>query len=108
VDPEDRDDPIPEETVVPIEAEIDLHAFSPGDVRDVVESYLEAAAEAGFREVRLVHGRGKGVQRASVRALLARHPLVASFRDAPPGSGGWGATLAVLRPFDRGPGADQQ
>lgn len=97
--PEDPDDEtLPDEVVVPIGPEIDLHAFAPRDVRSVVESYLEAAAEAGLREVRVIHGRGKGVQRASVRALLARLPLVESFADAPPGSGGWGATLVRLRP----------
>ena len=108
MDSDDPYEPIPDEVVVPIGPEIDLHAFAPKDVRSVVDSYLEAAAAAGFREVRVVHGRGRGVQRASVQALLARHPLVASFRDAPPSSGGWGATLVVLRTFDRKDGADQQ
>jgi DNA-nicking Smr family endonuclease len=86
----------PDPVVVPIEDTLDLHPFAPADVRSVVESYLEAALEAGFREVRLIHGRGIGVQRESVRALLARHPLVAEFRDAPPEAGGWGATLVRL------------
>jgi len=63
----------------------------------VVASYLEAALEAGFQEVRLVHGRGIGVQRESVRALLARHPGVLSFADAPPERGGWGATVVRLK-----------
>ena len=94
----DADPGIPDEVTVPIEPVIDLHAFSPSDVRSVVESYLEAALEAGFQEVRLVHGRGIGVQREIVRALLARHPDVVSFGDAPPERGGWGATLARLRP----------
>jgi DNA-nicking Smr family endonuclease len=100
---DDRDEPISDEVVVPIGSEIDLHAFAPKDARSVVDSYLEAALEAGFREVRIVHGRGKGVQRASVQSLLGRHPLVESFRDAPPGSGGWGATLARLRPPGKKP-----
>lgn len=97
MEPHDPENALPEEVVLPIEDEIDLHAFSPKDVRSVVESYVEAAVLAGFREVRIVHGRGKGVQRASVRALLERLPGVESLRDAPPGSGGWGATIAVLR-----------
>jgi hypothetical protein len=81
---------------LPVEDWIDLHTFRPGDVPDVVESYLEAAWEAGFREVRLVHGRGMGVQRDRVRGVLARHPRVLSYGDAEPRRGGWGATVAVL------------
>ena len=92
------DDESPDDVTLPIEDSIDLHAFAPRDVKDVVASYLEAAYEAGFREVRIIHGRGIGVQREAVRALLARHPRVASFADAPPGRGGWGATLAFLKP----------
>jgi DNA-nicking Smr family endonuclease len=82
---------------LPIEDFLDLHAFQAKDVRDVVASYLEAALEAGFDEVRLIHGRGIGVQRESVRALLARHPDVLSFADAPPERGGWGATVVRLK-----------
>jgi dsDNA-specific endonuclease/ATPase MutS2 len=88
------EDPI----VVPIEDAIDLHGFRPRDIVGVVESYLEAAYEKGYREVRLIHGRGKGVQRASVQQFLASHPLVEEFFDAPPGRGGWGATVVRLRP----------
>jgi len=91
------DDDIPDEVRLPIEDAIDLHAFAPRDVRDVVASYLAAAQEAGFHEVRIIHGRGIGVQRETVRALLARDPRVASFADAPPDRGGWGATLVVLK-----------
>lgn len=80
---------------VPIEDAIDLHAFAPRDVVSVVDAYLEAAAEAGFREVRLIHGRGKGVQRAAVQRLLASHPLVQSYWDAPHAS--LGATVVALR-----------
>ena len=79
-----------------IEDSIDLHAFAPRDVLSVVEAYLEAAHERGFREVRLIHGRGTGFQRARVRQLLAAHPLVLRFADAPPSRGGWGATLVWL------------
>lgn len=86
-----------EPVVLPIEAFIDLHAFSPQDILGVVESYLDAAQDKGFAEVRLVHGRGKGVQRDRVRRLLARHPRVLYFRDAPPERGGWGATLVQLK-----------
>jgi DNA-nicking Smr family endonuclease len=101
---DDQDDGAPlgvdPETTVPIEDSIDLHAFAPRDVRDVVHSYLDAAHEAGFVEVRIIHGRGIGVQREAVRALLARHPLVLAFVDAPPERGGWGATVVALAPKD--------
>ncbi len=83
--------------VLEIEDSIDLHGFQPRDVVSVVRSYLEAALEEGFEEVRLIHGRGKGFQRARVRELLERHPGVASFRDAPASRGGWGATVVTLK-----------
>lgn len=76
---------------------IDLHTFQPADVPSVVESYIQAAAEKGFTEVRVIHGRGKGVQRTRVRAVLAAHPLVQAFTDAPAHRGGWGATLVWLK-----------
>lgn len=82
--------------VVEIEEVIDLHTFTPRDIPDVVESYLEAAVDRGFDEVRIIHGRGKGVQRARVQAVLEQSPLVESFRNAPAARGGWGATLARL------------
>jgi DNA-nicking Smr family endonuclease len=81
---------------VPIEDALDLHSFGPRDVASVVEEYLKAAHERGFREVRIIHGRGIGVQRSIVRAVLSRHLLVVSFADAPPERGGWGATLVRL------------
>lgn len=84
--------------VLPIGEELDLHAFAPRDVVSVVEEYLEACRARGILTVRVVHGRGKGVQRAEVRRLLARLPGVASFADAPPQSGGWGATVVRLEP----------
>src|SRR5262249_50082298 len=86
-----------EPVVVPIEDAIDLHAFAPREIPAVVESYLEAAHAAGFREVCLIHGRGRGVQRTRVQHGLAAHPLVERFPDAPPARGGFGATLAWLR-----------
>ena len=81
--------------VVPIEEAIDLHAFQPRDVVSVVEEYLRAAARAGLREVRLIHGRGRGVQRGMVQAALERHPLVERFRDAPDSH--LGATIVILK-----------
>jgi dsDNA-specific endonuclease/ATPase MutS2 len=82
---------------VPLEDSIDLHAFTPRDVVSVAEEYIEAASRRRYREVRLIHGKGTGAQRAAVRALLARHPLVESFSDAFPEAGGWGATRVILR-----------
>jgi dsDNA-specific endonuclease/ATPase MutS2 len=97
VAPDDEDDDAPEPVALPIEDALDLHTFAPRDVASVVEEYLNEAAARGFREVRLIHGRGIGAQREIVRAVLGRHPLVESFADAPPERGGWGATVATLR-----------
>ncbi len=82
---------------IPVEDSIDLHPFPPRDVPDVVDAYLGEAAARGFTEVRLIHGRGIGLQRDRVQKLLARHPLVRGFHDAPPERGGWGATIAYLK-----------
>jgi DNA-nicking Smr family endonuclease len=86
----------PDAVRVPIEDTLDLHAFAPADIRSVVDEYLKAAHEAGLREVRLIHGRGRGVQRGIVQALLDRHPLVVEFWDAPDSH--LGATVARLVP----------
>ena len=67
---------------VPIEDSLDLHAFAPSDIKSVVEEYVSAAHQAGLREIRLIHGRGKGVQRGIVQQALERHPLVEQFWDA--------------------------
>ncbi len=101
-DPENDDsidpaNPFPDPFVIPIEESIDLHLFRPSEIADVVEGYLEAAIEKRFREVRLIHGRGRGVQRNRIQRLLARHPGVECFADAPGDRGGWGATIAWLR-----------
>jgi hypothetical protein len=79
-----------------VEDAVDLHAFGPRDVVSVVDEYLRAAQRAGFREVRLIHGRGTGTRCLMVRPLLERHPLVHAFADAPPERGGWGATIVRL------------
>jgi len=79
---------------VPIEDSIDLHTFHPRDIKSVVEEYVSAAHGAGLREVRLIHGRGKGVQRGIVQAALERHPLVQEFYDATETH--LGATVAIL------------
>jgi len=80
---------------VPIEDALDLHTFAPRDIPSVVDEYIVAAHDAGFREVRLIHGRGKGVQRGIVQQALERHPLVEEFWDAPETH--LGATVARLR-----------
>jgi len=79
---------------LPIEREIDLHAFAPRDIPSVVSEYIDAAAAAGYDEVRVVHGRGRGVQRGIVQAVLERHPRVVMFRDDTDAH--LGATIAVL------------
>ena len=80
---------------IPIEASIDLHSFAPRDILSVVDEYLRAAGEAGWTDVRLIHGRGKGVQRADIQRLLRDHPLVERFWDAPESH--LGATVVRLR-----------
>jgi dsDNA-specific endonuclease/ATPase MutS2 len=84
----------------PIEIEItdvfDLHTIAPRDVKQVIEAYLEEARQRGFRSVRIIHGKGIGVQREMVRAILARTSFIEHFTDAPPEAGGWGATIAHL------------
>jgi DNA-nicking Smr family endonuclease len=85
---------------VPIGPDLDLHTFHPRDIQSVVDEYITAAHEAGLREVRLIHGRGKGIQRGIVQAALERHPLVAAFYDAPEAH--LGATVAVLNNSDHG------
>jgi len=90
---EDNDEPV----AIPIEDTLDLHSFRPKDIRNVVSDYLEEARLAGFRQVRLIHGRGIGVQRQSVRSLLATIPFVESFHDADGSGGGWGATVVLMK-----------
>jgi DNA-nicking Smr family endonuclease len=80
---------------IPIEDTLDLHTFAPRDIKSVVEEYLNAAHEAGLREVRLIHGRGKGIQRGIVQQALERHPLVEQFWDA--ADSHLGATVARLK-----------
>ena len=93
-------DPSGDEPVeFPIEDFIDLHPFAPRDIPSVVEEYLRAAHARGFREVRLIHGKGIGFQRERVRQVLARLDVVADFHDAPPERGHWGATVVTLKPI---------
>ena len=84
---------------IPITDTLDLHPFRPNEIRDVVRTYLEEARARGFRQVRLIHGRGKGVQRASVQLTCVTLDFVESVHDADPSGGGWGATVVLLKPL---------
>ncbi|MDH3444646.1 MAG: Smr/MutS family protein [Deltaproteobacteria bacterium] len=88
--------PFVDPVVLPPQDFIDLHPFQPRDIPSVVEEFLQQCIEAEFFEVRLIHGRGVGVQRKIVRSILEKHPKVISFYDAPAEAGGWGATVVVL------------
>jgi dsDNA-specific endonuclease/ATPase MutS2 len=111
--PEDDDealdpwDPFPDASAIPLRDVLDLHGLPPKMVREVVEEYLLEARRLGFRYVRIVHGKGVGVQREVVRGILGRTTWVEEFGDAPAEAGGWGATVARLAP-DGGehPGAE--
>lgn len=91
---EDPGTPVP----LPVEDALDLHPFRPEETAAAVAEYVAAAAAKGFHEVRLIHGRGIGVQRSIVRKVLERSEYVVSFADATPDRGGWGATVAILKP----------
>jgi dsDNA-specific endonuclease/ATPase MutS2 len=92
------DDPDLDEPVrIPVTDVFDLHSVPPRDVKAVVEAYLEEANALGLKALRIIHGRGIGVQREIVRSVLARTPYVVSFADAPAEAGGWGATVVTLR-----------
>ena len=88
----------PESVEVPIDGVLDLHTFSPRDVMDVVATYLDECRARGILSVRIIHGKGIGVQREAVAQVLKAHPAVRSFRPADEAAGGWGATLAELWP----------
>jgi dsDNA-specific endonuclease/ATPase MutS2 len=97
-EPFDPFNPFPEPVTIPITDVFDLHTIQPRDVKRVVEEYLLEAQSAGFRSVRIIHGRGIGVQREMVRTILARTPWVVDWTDAPPEAGGIGATIVRLSP----------
>jgi dsDNA-specific endonuclease/ATPase MutS2 len=101
----EQERPAAMDSASPVQLEItdvlDLHTFAPRDIPVVVEAYLEEARAKGFETVRIIHGKGKGVQRAMVQSALRRTPFVESFQDAPMGAGGWGATIAWFRQGDR-------
>jgi len=86
-----------EPVTIPIEDVLDLHTFLPRDIPDLLEDYLTECLKAGLYSVRIIHGKGKGVQKQRVQGLLQKNVLVSSFTDAPPEAGGWGATLVELK-----------
>jgi DNA-nicking Smr family endonuclease len=92
-----EDPPFHGPVVIPIQDVLDLHPFAPKDIPSVVEEYIAECLRQGIYNVRLIHGRGSGVQRNIVRSVLNRHPKVISFHDAPPEAGGWGATVVRLK-----------
>ena len=98
-DPDSFDpfNPFPVPVRIPITDVFDLHTIAPRDVKVVVEEYLHEAHSAGFPSVRIIHGKGRGVQKEMVRAILGRTPYVSSWTDAPPEAGGLGATIVWLR-----------
>lgn len=93
----DPDNPFPDVVIIEFRDMIDLHSIPPRQVCAVVEDYLEEAHRRGVRAVRIIHGKGIGVQRETVRSILSRTQHVIDFRDAPAEAGGWGATIVTLR-----------
>ncbi len=101
---DDDDAPVPEAVEIPIDGTLDLHTFSPREVKDLVPEYLNECRARGILEVRIVHGKGTGALRRSVHAILERLPdLVESFRLGDERGGTWGATLVTLRPLEARP-----
>jgi dsDNA-specific endonuclease/ATPase MutS2 len=100
-DEHDHDGPESQPVALAITDVLDLHTFRPAEVSDAVRAYLPEARQRGFQTVRIIHGKGIGVQRERVRAVLSQTPYVARYQDAPMGAGSWGATIAWLRLLDQ-------
>ena len=97
VDDVDPNNPFPDPVILEITDIFDLHSVQPREVKPVVEEYLHQAHEKGFRSVRIIHGKGIGVQREMVRSVLANTPFVYDYTDAPSEAGGWGATIVRFK-----------
>ena len=91
------DGSFPDIVELPLEDVLDLHSFPPKEIKTLVKEYLQDAYEAGFPEVRIIHGKGIGVQREIVQKFLTNCSLIETFSQAPPEAGGWGATIAILK-----------
>ncbi|HXG91784.1 MAG TPA: Smr/MutS family protein [Blastocatellia bacterium] len=98
----DPQNPFPDVVVIKFRDILDLHSIPPRQVRAVVEGYLEEAHRRGVRWVRIIHGKGVGVQREIVRSVLSRTPFVVDYADAPPEAGGWGATVVTFQEPEAG------
>ena len=83
---------------IPIEDVLDLHTFQPRDIPDLLNVYFSECIKEGIFSVRVIHGKGKGIQKRQVHQILDKHPLVRRYSDAPPEAGGWGATMVALVP----------
>jgi len=83
--------------VVPIDGVLDLHTFAPGELNKLMQDYIEACLESNIFDLRIIHGKGSGVMRSRVHALLEKDLRVDEFEAAPAGAGGWGATLVTLK-----------
>ena len=94
-DKEDLDFQSPVE--IPIDGVLDLHTFSPREVKDLIDDYISACLQAGLFDIRIIHGKGKGILRDRVYSILKRHPLVEHFSQAPLEAGSWGAVLVKLK-----------
>jgi DNA-nicking Smr family endonuclease len=88
----------PDAVEIPIDGVLDLHAFQPREVKDLVAEYLEECRQRGILHLRIIHGKGTGTLKRIVHGLLEKNPAVVRFRDAGPGGGDWGATEVILRP----------
>ena len=82
---------------IPIEDVLDLHSYSPKEIPNLLQDYLEECCKTGLNSIRIIHGKGTGILKERVRSVLKKMPLVVSFRDAPPEAGGWGATIVFLK-----------
>jgi len=101
MEPENRssdEEPPPDALHIPVDGVLDLHTFQPSEAKAVVLEYIEACRENGIRDLRIIHGKGKGILRAQIHALLQRHPAVASIATPDPSGGSWGATIVTLKP----------